>query len=139
MTNTLGVDLEKDIVTCEVPMGGVLFLNNCIPHRSLENRSDKVRWSVDLRWQDPSKPNGFYGIKECVPMRKANDPTYQVDWETWAATDRYGIDVNSDKLVEDEFDTTIHGPWMKRWEIVNHNRHVLSLEKDKNLKFITKA
>jgi hypothetical protein len=22
-----------------------------------------------------------------------------------------------------EFDTTIHGPWMERWEIVNHNRH----------------
>jgi hypothetical protein len=24
---------------------------------------------------------------------------------------------------EDEFDTTLHGPWMKRWEIVHHNRH----------------
>ena len=27
----------------------------------------------------------------------------------------------------DEFDTTIHGPWMKRWEIVHHNRHTASL------------
>ena len=23
-----------------------------------------------------------------------------------------------------EFDTTISGPWMDRWELVHHNRHV---------------
>jgi len=27
------VDMEKDIVTCEVPYGGVLFMNNAIPHQ----------------------------------------------------------------------------------------------------------
>lgn len=30
---------------------------------------------------------------------------------------------------EDEFDTTLHGPWMKRWEIVHHNRHTASMLK----------
>ena len=29
----LGVDMASDVVTCEVPFGGVLFLNNVIPHR----------------------------------------------------------------------------------------------------------
>ena len=57
---TLGVSVERDLVTCEVPFGGVLFLNNSIPHRSLENYSDKIRWSLDLRWQHPDKSNGFY-------------------------------------------------------------------------------
>ena len=57
---TLGVSVERDSVTCEVPFGGVLFLNNSLPHRSLENYSDKVRWSLDLRWQHPDKSNGFY-------------------------------------------------------------------------------
>ena len=47
-----------DVVTCEMKLGSVLFLNQLIPHRSLENRSDKVRWSVDLRWQDPKLPSG---------------------------------------------------------------------------------
>lgn len=28
---------------------------------------------------------------------------------------------------KDEFDTTLHGPWMKRWEIVHHNRHTASM------------
>ena len=31
----------------------------------------------------------------------------------------------------DEFDTTISGPWMKKWEIVHINRHVESLEDEK--------
>ena len=25
---------------------------------------------------------------------------------------------------EQTFDTTISGPWMDRWELVHHNRHV---------------
>ena len=81
MVKTFGADLERDIVTCEVPFGGVLFLNNCIPHRSLENFSDKIRWSLDLRWQKPYLPNGFYGLKKSVPMRKADDPNFVIDWE----------------------------------------------------------
>ena len=58
----LGVDV-KDAVTCEVPLGSVLFLNNLVPHRSLENKSTGIRWSLDLRWQKPDQPSGFDGIK----------------------------------------------------------------------------
>ena len=29
----LDVDFEKDIALCEVPFGGVLFINNLVPHR----------------------------------------------------------------------------------------------------------
>ena len=29
----LEVDMERDVVTCEMPFGSVLFLNNIIPHR----------------------------------------------------------------------------------------------------------
>ena len=41
------------------------FLNSLICRLtfSLENVSDKIRWSLDLRWQRPDKPNGFYGLK----------------------------------------------------------------------------
>lgn len=31
--SSLGVDEARDLVTCVVPEGGVLFLNNLIPHR----------------------------------------------------------------------------------------------------------
>ena len=33
---------------------------------SLNNYSENIRWSLDLRWQVPDKPNGFYGLKVFV-------------------------------------------------------------------------
>ncbi len=75
------INVRKAAVNCEVPFGGLVFLNNCIPHRSLENFSDKVRWSLDLRWQDPSKPVGFHGLKDALPMRKEGQPDYNINWE----------------------------------------------------------
>ncbi|CAL5220437.1 g2452 [Coccomyxa viridis] len=134
----LDVDMERDVVTCEMPFGSVLFLNNIIPHRSLDNMSGQIRWSLDLRWQRPNEPNGFYGLKDCITMAKADDPAFQVDWSGWAEQDRTPMQKGAvsadkstevDKAVEKEeadrdFDTTISGPWMDRWELVHHNRHV---------------
>jgi hypothetical protein len=130
MEKSLGVNMKTDVVTCEVPMGGILFLNNCIPHRSLENYSDKTRWSLDLRWQDPAKPTGFEGIKNCVVMRTADNPNHVIDWDEFANTDRNKMQKTSLGVdEEDEFDTTVHGQWMTRWEITNHNRHTEALKK----------
>ncbi len=36
-------------------------------------------------------------------------------------------------MEEDKFDTTIVGPWMKKWEIVHHNRHTGKLQMDENV------
>ena len=46
--------------------------------RSLDNMSGQIRWSLDLRWQRPNEPNGFYGLKDCITMAKADDPAFQV-------------------------------------------------------------
>ena len=34
---------------------------------------------------------------------------------------------DSDVQQVDEFDTTLAGPWMNRWDIVHHNRHTASV------------
>lgn len=44
-------------VAVEMRAGDVLFLTNLTPHASFENRTDIVRWSVDLRYQSPEAPN----------------------------------------------------------------------------------
>lgn len=31
---------------------------------------------------------------------------------------------------EKDFDTTIQGPWMKKWDLVNHNTHTAKMEDD---------
>ena len=139
MERTLDVDVERDIVTCEVPMGGVVFFNNCTPHRSLENKSNKVRWSLDLRWQHPDKPNGFHGLKESLTMRRKSQPNMTIDWEPFATWDRNKEQAEDVGYFEDVFDATIHGPWMKRWEIVHHNKHTASMDSDQDMRNITKA
>jgi Phytanoyl-CoA dioxygenase (PhyH) len=109
---------EGEIVTCTMNKGSVLLLNNLIPHRSTENYSDIIRWSIDLRWQKPGEPSGMEGIKEPILMRTASDPNYQPNWESWSAQSRQvGL---HDVLAErerpvNEADTIVTGPWMERW------------------------
>jgi hypothetical protein len=105
---------EGERVTCEMKRGSVLLINQLIPHRSTENRSDRVRWSIDLRWQRPEEPSGFEGIKDCILMRTARDPDYRPDWENWGKQNRI-----ADAMLEtpkEEFSTRVSGPWMQRWE-----------------------
>jgi ectoine hydroxylase-related dioxygenase (phytanoyl-CoA dioxygenase family) len=45
-----------EAICAEVPKGGVLLLTNRTPHASFENRSDHVRWSMDLRYQSAALP-----------------------------------------------------------------------------------
>lgn len=50
--------------------------------------SKNIRWSLDLRWQKPQDPLGFYGLKEGVMMRSSKDPDLTIDWESFNAVDR---------------------------------------------------
>ncbi len=130
----IGADDPEDIVTCEVAPGDVLFLQNIVPHRSLDNLSSGVRWSIDLRWQRTSDPAGFYDLKDCIKMVDPTDPDFKFSWAGWAEDDRQVKQteaVKGDATVQeavaasgDPFDTVIAGPWMGRWPIIHHNRHV---------------
>ncbi|XP_076099551.1 uncharacterized protein LOC143069006 isoform X2 [Mytilus galloprovincialis] len=138
------IDLENDLKICPIPYGGMLLFNNLVPHRSLPNMSNKIRWSLDLRWQRPSEPVGFYGLKDGILMRTSKDPNYKIDWEAFNKIDRHQVQKESieenESAIEDEFDTTIQGPWMKKWEIVHVNRHILEhRKKEGNPESWTKA
>lgn len=50
-------DVEPVVVP--VNFGSVLLFTNLTPHRSIPNISNQVRWSVDARYQDASKPTGY--------------------------------------------------------------------------------
>ncbi len=102
-----------EVVTCEMPRGSLLLINQLIPHRSTENFSDQIRWSVDLRWQRPGEPSGFEQVKECILMRTARDPSYRIDWTGWARQNR--IADAMDQKPADPLDTTVTGPWLHRW------------------------
>lgn len=103
-----------EIVTCNMKVGSVLFLNQLVPHRSFENHSDKVRWSVDLRWQNPNLPSGDQGSSGLIIMRKADDPSFTVNWEAWATKQRAAHEQQRG-LSQDRLSTSVSGQWMDRW------------------------
>ncbi len=108
---------KTDIVTCEMKVGSVLFIHELAPHRSLENYSEDVRWSVDLRFQNPRDPAGFHtGLVDPIIMRKAEDPSYKPDWGAWFK----GYEAEHTKFRgradKDEFDSTLQGSWLERWD-----------------------
>ena len=123
MQKTLGVDLEKDVETCPINYGGLILFNNLIPHRSLPNVSSQIRWSLDLRWQRAEDPAGFYGIKHAIEMRREGEENIEINWESFDAIDRHQASAEHLKKDYDEFDVTIQGPWMDKWEIVHMNQH----------------
>ncbi len=46
----------RKAIAAPVPKGGVLLLTNRTPHASFENKTDVVRWSMDLRYQSAALP-----------------------------------------------------------------------------------
>jgi phytanoyl-CoA hydroxylase len=46
-------------VPLEMKAGSVLFMTAMTPHASFENKTDIVRWSIDLRYQDLSVPHNM--------------------------------------------------------------------------------
>jgi ectoine hydroxylase-related dioxygenase (phytanoyl-CoA dioxygenase family) len=106
---------QGEPVSCDMRIGSVLFLNQLVPHRSRENRSDKIRWSVDLRYQDPKLPSGDQGGSGVIVMRKADDPSFHVDWDSWAAEQRVAYERQRGLNTGDPFSTRVSGMWMDRW------------------------
>jgi len=47
---------EAEPVPAPVPKYGALLLTNLTPHASFENKTDMVRWSMDLRYQSADLP-----------------------------------------------------------------------------------
>ena len=72
-----------DFVTCEVNTGDVLLTMERMVHRSIPNRSNTVRWSVDTRYSRIGLPTGRSRVPGFV-ARSRKDPdrvarTY-LDW-----------------------------------------------------------
>jgi hypothetical protein len=108
---------DGEIVTCEMDMGSVLFINQLLPHRSTENVSDMIRWSFDFRWQDPSLFNGM-NPTDCILMRTKADSDYRIRWPEWTQKNRTeltSVQKNSEGGSTSCVDVTVDGHWLKRW------------------------
>ncbi|GFO22437.1 phytanoyl-coa dioxygenase domain-containing protein 1-like protein [Plakobranchus ocellatus] len=122
MEQVLEVDLNKDKVLCELSYGSLVIFNNMVPHRGLENTSNSIRWSMDLRWMVPSEAGGWYG-KTGVLMRSGGQTLPKIDWDGFLQQNE------EDKKKEereglDMFEPIFTSPYFERWQITNYNKHV---------------
>lgn len=98
------------VIPLEVKAGGMVLLHKLTEHGSLENLSDDIRWSFDLRYQPIGQPTGRDVFPGFV-ARSASDPgsalTDPAQWAElwWQARDR---------IVVGEVENKFGGRW-------NHN------------------
>ena len=69
---------DVEPVTVPVERGGMILLHCRTPHGSDPNRSDHIRWSMDLRWNDARMPNGRPQLPGML-VRSAETPELVVD------------------------------------------------------------
>ena len=101
-----GEYVTEDNIALEMEPGDVLFLTKLTKHCSLENQSDDIRWSFDLRYQPIGQPTG----RETFPgfiARSAQDSSKElhdpIAWfQMWKTT--------RDSLARDE------DPSYNRWD-----------------------
>lgn len=73
---------DTEPVTIPVQRGGMILLHCRTPHSSEPNRSDGIRWSMDLRWNDARLPNGRPQLPGML-VRSLESPELVVDHAEW--------------------------------------------------------
>ena len=68
-----------EIVTVEVEQGECIITSNIMPHRSLPNHSDEMRWSIDWRWQDQRLPHGWARNQPAASWSGADGGCYRIE------------------------------------------------------------
>ncbi len=83
---TIRPDLLPAVPPRPVPVrqGGVVFMHRHTPHRSIPNRTDEVRWSIDLRYQPNGTPTGRPFHPEFVVRSPAHPESVLTDHAEWA-------------------------------------------------------
>ena len=77
--------VDQDLVTpLEVKAGGMVLLHKLTEHGSLDNRTDQIRWSFDLRYQPIGQPTGRSVFPGFVARSSQHPETVVKDPDEWA-------------------------------------------------------
>ncbi|MEL6947510.1 MAG: phytanoyl-CoA dioxygenase family protein, partial [Pseudomonadota bacterium] len=74
---------EREAVTLPVKAGGIVLLHPLTPHASLDNTSDSIRWSFDLRYNVTGQPTGRAHFPSFIARSRSNPSRELRDVETW--------------------------------------------------------
>ncbi len=77
--------IDKDLPkSLPVPQGGAILFHPLTIHGSLDNRSDVIRWSFDLRYTVTGQPTGRPQFPEFVVLSQAHPEKVLKDAAVWA-------------------------------------------------------
>lgn len=76
---------EIEPLIASVRKGGVVFMHRLTPHHSTPNRTDGVRWSLDLRFQPTGTATGRPWQPSFVVRSAAHPETVLTDYAAWDA------------------------------------------------------
>ena len=76
---------QGEPLTLSLRKGDLIFIHCRTPHGSQPNRTDAVRWSLDLRWHDARKPSGRPLPGLLVRSREHPLPDHQAWTRSWDA------------------------------------------------------
>jgi len=74
---------ENEAVPLPVKAGGIVLLHPLTPHASLDNTSDGIRWSFDLRYNVTGQPTGRSHFPSFVARSRSAPSTEMRSVETW--------------------------------------------------------
>ena len=74
---------EAKAIPLPVGSGGVVILDPMIPHASLTNKTDGIRWSFDLRYNVSGEPTGRAHFPGFVARSRSAAETELGDWRAW--------------------------------------------------------
>jgi len=74
----------KDVRPLPVDAGGVVIFHPMCAHNSLENNTDGIRWSFDLRYNKTGQPTGRAQFPEWIARSRQNPETELRDPQEWA-------------------------------------------------------
>ena len=101
------IDMDR-VIPLEVGSGGVVLLHKLTEHGSLDNRSDGIRWSFDLRYHPIGQATGRSVFPGFVARSRAHPEQVLTDHREWADLWRRARDRIVNREVEWRFNS--------RWE-----------------------
>ena len=92
------ISSDTNIHTLEMKKGDLLVFNNLVFHRSLLNRSDIIRWSVDFRFSPTGTSlNGLWHEAIACPARERESKQCPTSWQTWHS--QWEVSPHKDRFV----------------------------------------
>ncbi len=77
-------NLDQSAITpLPVKRGSVIFFHPLVPHASLPNLSNGIRWSFDIRYHRTGEPSGRSHFPEFVARSGAAPENVLTDWQEW--------------------------------------------------------